>query len=230
MHAVILAAGCGSRMGDETDSVPKAFLEIDDRSLYDRQRAALEERVDDITVVLGYAHESVEDRLDSANAVVFERWDDYENAESLRLALSDIDDDVLVLNGDIIVTPDAVDQLVDRFEEFDGEFNVVGCLPGIQDEHTAIRCDDDGTVVDYGMIPGYRHAGMGIISRHHREEAIDLLADNREEWYPLVYPATPTKRVVISPSRHIEINRPTDLAAARDRLPLGSARGQDATR
>jgi choline kinase len=230
MHAVILAAGRGSRMGEATESVPKAFLEIDERSLYDRQRSVLAERVDDITVVLGYEHDAVEGRLDGANGLVLERWDEFENAESLRLALSNVDDDVLVLNGDIVITPDAVDQLLDRFAAFDGEFNVVGCLPGIQDEHTAIRCDDDGTVVDYGMISGYRHAGIGIVSRRHREAAIDLLADNREEWYPLVYPETPTKRVVISPSRHLEINRPEDLETATDRLPLGSARSRDATR
>ena len=230
MHAVILAAGRGSRMGDATDHVPKTFLEIDGRTLYDRQCAVLRERVDDVTVVLGYRSEEVADRTGSANVVYLDRWDEFENAESLRLALSVIDDDVFVLNGDIVVTPDAVGRLVDRFEEFDGAFNVVGCLPGVQDEHTAIRCDDDGTVVDYGMISGYRHAGMGIVSRRHREDAIDLLADNRTEWYPIVYPETPTKRVVIPESRHLEINRPDDLAAARDRLPLESAHGQDATR
>lgn len=230
MHAVILAAGCGSRMGDETESVPKAFLEVDGRPLYDRQRAVLSERVDDITVVLGYAYETVVDRLDTANAVRFEDWSEYENAESLRLALAGIDDDVFVLNGDIVTTPTAVDRLLDRFAEFDGEYNVVGCLPGIQDEHTAIRADDGGTVVDYGLIPGYRHAGMGVLSRRHREAAMKLLGANREEWYPLVYPETPTKRVVIPTPEHLEINRPDDLEAARDRLPLGSTSGRDATK
>lgn len=223
MHAVILAAGCGSRMGPATESVPKAFLEVAGRSLYDRQRAVLADRVDDVSVVLGYEHEAVVDRLASANALVLERWDEYENAESLRLALSCIDDDVLVLNGDVVVSPAAVDRLLARFASLGGEYNVVGCLPGVQDEHTAVQFDDDGTVVDYGMVPGHRHAGVGVVSQRHREAAVDLLARNREEWYPLVYPATPTKRVVVSPANHIEINRPPDLAAARERLPLESA-------
>ena len=230
MHAVILAAGRGSRMGDATDQVPKAFLEIDGRTLYDRQCAVLRERVDDVTVVLGYRYDEVVDRTGSANVIHLERWDEFENAESLRLALSIIDDDVFVLNGDIVVTPDAVGRLVDRFEALAGAFNVVGCLPGVQDEHTAIRCDDAGTVVDYGMIPGYRHTGMGIVSKRHQKDALEVLSNNRDEWYPAVYPETPTRRVVIPESRHLEINRPSDLEAARDRLPLESPHGQDLTR
>ena len=217
-------------MGDVTEDVPKAFLEVGGRTLYDRQREALSGHVDGISVVLGYKYENVVDDLSWADPVVFERWDEYENAESLRRALERVDDDVLVLNGDVVVEPALLDRLVDRYRLFDGAFNVVGCLPGVQDEHTAIECDAADNVVDYGMIPGHRHAGVGIISHRHRDAALSVLADNRGEWYPFVYPATPTKGVVVSPTRHLEINCPDDLATARERLPFVRPGERDAAR
>ena len=225
MHAVILAAGRGSRMGPHTDSVPKAFLEVGGRSLYARQRDALAPFVSDHTVVLGYQYENVIDDVGSARVVLLDDWEGYENAESLRLALGGLDDDVLVMNGDIVASPAVIRRLVDRHDEIDAT-NVVGCLPGVQTEHTAIRCDDDGAVTDYGMIPGRRHAGLGIIDRANVGEARALLSDHSEEWYPVVYPETPTRAVTIPGDQHVEINRPADLAAARDRLPFAGVAGE----
>ena len=213
MHAVILAAGRGSRMGHITSDVPKPFLELDGRTLYRRQRDVLDGRVDDVTVVLGYEHENVVDRLSDGDAVVVEEWDEYDNAESLRCGLERVADDALVLNGDVLVSPSVVDHVLDRFEAHSGAYNVVGCLPGRQTEHTAVQCNDTGDVVAYGMIPGHRHAGLGVVSERHRDEAIDVLERNREEWYPVLYPETPTKRVAVPGDDHREINRPDDLGA-----------------
>ena len=216
MRAVILAAGRGSRMGEITSDVPKPFIELGGQTLYQRQRDIIDDRVDDVTVVLGYEYENVIDRLSAADAVVVERWDEYDNAESLRHALERVDDDALVLNGDVLVSPSVVDRMLRRYETFDGAYNVVGCLPGRQSEHTAIRCNGAGDVVDYGMISGHRHAGLGVVSDCHRSEAIDVLERNRDEWYPVLYPETPTKRVVVPADDHREINRPDDL----DRAPV----------
>jgi UDP-N-acetylglucosamine diphosphorylase / glucose-1-phosphate thymidylyltransferase / UDP-N-acetylgalactosamine diphosphorylase / glucosamine-1-phosphate N-acetyltransferase / galactosamine-1-phosphate N-acetyltransferase len=220
MQAVILAAGCGSRMGDSTTDVPKAFLEVNGRTLFDRQCTALSGRVDGITIILGYRCENVIDELTAVDVIVLERWEKYENAESLRRALECIDDDVLVLNGDVVVTPSIIDRLSQYHATLDGRYNIVACLPGIQNEHTAIQCDEEGNVIDYGMVPGHRHAGVGIVSRQYRMEAIEFLARNRTEWYPHIYPELPTKRLVIPSASHLEINRPNDLVDARKRLPL----------
>ena len=219
MHAVILAAGEGSRMGEYTDDVPKAFMEIEGRTLYDYQREAVDRHVDAVTVVLGYRHENVLDRLRTAQAVVVEGWDEYENAESLYRALEEIDDDVLVLNGDVVVTPDAVARVSRRFRELDGE-SAVGYLPAVQSEHTAVQLDDRGRVTDYGEIRGYRHAGMGVLDRAYIDEAADHLRRNRTDWYPSMYLTVPTRGVPIPESDHIEINRPRDRRAAKGRLPL----------
>lgn len=219
MHAVILAAGDGGRMGDYTDKVPKAFLDVGEKTLYERQRDAVDQHVDDVTIVLGYEYEHVLDRVGDANTVIFEEWDEYDNAESLRRATVGVDDDVIVMNGDVIVPETIVDRLTDRFES---DQSLVCCLPGVQSEHTAIRCDEDGRVTEYGMIPGYRHAGLGIIARNHLPTARRVLEDHCRDWYPHLYPRIETRRIVIPESRHIEINRPHHLMEARERLPLDS--------
>jgi choline kinase len=222
MHAVILAAGEGSRMGSHIETVPKAFMDLGGRTLYDRQRAALDPHVDQVTVVLGYAYENVVDEVGDAGTVVLEDWDDYENAESLRRALVEIDDDVLVLNGDVVVSGAIVGKLVEHHGRSPRGRSAVACIPGVQEEETAIRCDERGVVTDYGMIPGHRHAGMGVVDRAHVDAAERHLRRNRTQWYPVAYTAVETEVVAIPPNHHIEINRPRDKAAAKSRLPLRS--------
>lgn len=224
MHAVILSAGDGGRMGHHTEEVPKTFMEVGDRILYEHQREAIDPYVDVSTVVLGYRHETVEDRFSPRRTVVVERWDEYDNAESLHRALCDIDDDVLVLNGDVVVTREAISKLIRTHERAEGRRSVVACLPGTQTEHTAIQLDG-GRVAAYGKIPGHRHAGLGIIDESHVDAAVEHLRNNRHEWYPTVYEEIPTRGVHIPHDSHLEINRPSDKQAAKERLPLESPRG-----
>jgi choline kinase len=220
MHGVILAAGNGSRMGEHTTDVPKAFIEIEGQTLYERQRAVLEPYVDAVTVVLGYQHETVIERFGPSRNIVVDRWDETDNAESLYQALTRMDDDVAVLNGDVVVTPEAVKRLVGTYRGNDE--NAVAYLPGIQTDHTAIRLDDGGQVTDYGEVPGQRHAGLGIIDSTFADDAIEHLQDHRTEWYPSLYSVVPTVGVSIDPGQHLEINRPRDRQVAERRLPLRS--------
>ncbi|PCR91907.1 NTP transferase domain-containing protein [Natrinema ejinorense] len=215
MRGVILAAGRGRRMGPYTDDVPKAFLEFDGRTLYDRQRTLLDSHVDGTSIVLGYRHETVLDRYDPDDPLVLEGWDRYENAASLLLALERIPDDLLVMNGDVLVDEREIGRLVGTFESLSGHLNLVGCIPGIQADETAIRWDDSGRVTEYGLIEGHQHAGFGIVSRDHRAAAIRILRERLSDWYPFVYPRTPTRPLLIPAERHIEVNRPADLERAR---------------
>lgn len=222
MYAIILAAGEGSRLGPESDECPKAFIDLAGRTLYERQRSVLSNHVDGISVVLGYAYENVIDEITDARTIIFEDWREYENAESLRRGLADVDDDVLVLNGDVVVTEAAIAALVDRHSSITDR-SVVGCIPGYQEESTAIRCDDRDLVTEYGMITGHRHAGFGIIDRSHLDAARDYLGRHRNEWYPGIYPAIETEMVPIPEEHHLEINYPRDLFAARRKLPFDTA-------
>lgn len=228
MHAVILAAGEGSRMGIHTADRPKAFVDLAGRTLYARQRSLLDSYVDDVTVVLGYAADNVRDETGAANVVVVDDWDEYDNAESFRRALLEVADDVLVLNGDVLVTETVVERLIDRHGCAPRGRSVVACTRGHQAESTAVRVDADGLVTDYGMIRGHRHAGFGILDGAVVDAAADYLADHREEWYPVVYPAFETEAVMIPEGHHVEINRPSDKVRARRTLPTMATGEADA--
>lgn len=228
MHAVILAAGEGSRMGPHGPDVPKAFMDLGGRTLYERQRTVLDDHVDDVTVVLGYAAETVVGRVGSADVVVVDDWDEYDNAESLRRALARIDDDVLVLNGDVVVAETTIDRLLTRYGRFPEGRNAVACIRGYQEGSTAIRCDDRGIVTAYGMIPGHRHAGLGVVDRAHVGAARRFLGRHREEWYPVIYPELETEMVAIGEGNHVEINRPHDKLVARRKFSHMSTGEADA--
>lgn len=215
-------------MDADTEEVPKAFMDLGGRTLYERQRAVFDDHVDDATVVLGYAAENVVDEVESADVVVVDDWDEYDNAESLRRALRRIDDDVLVLNGDVVVDESTVERLLGRFEASPDERNAVACIRGRQEGSTAIRCDDRGIVTDYGMIRGHRHAGLGVIDRAYVDPAERFLRRHREEWYPVIYPAFETEMVAIAETDHVEINRPHDKLEARRKFPRMSIGGADA--
>ncbi len=202
-------------MGHHTDDAPKAFLEFDGRTLYDRQRALLEPHVDGTNVVLGYHHETVLDRYDPENPLVLTDWERHENAASLLLALSRIDDDLLIINGDVLVDAREIRRLADQFDALGGRFNLVGCIPGLQGSETAIRWDESGRVTAYGLIEGHKHAGVGIVSRDHRDAALRILRERLDDWYPCVYPRTPSRPLLMPAGRHVEINRPADLDRAR---------------
>lgn len=198
-----------------TDDVPKAFLEFDGRTLYDRQRDLLEPYVDGTCVVLGYRHETVLERYDPVDPIVLEGWDRYENAASLLLALERIDDDLLVMNGDVLLDERVLGRLSGQFGALGGRLNLVGCVPGLQSTETAIRWDETGRVSAYGLIEGHQHAGFGVVSREHRTAAMRILRERLEDWYPCVYPRTPTRPLLIPAERHVELNRPTDLDRLR---------------
>lgn len=234
MHGVILAAGEGSRMGEHTNDRPKAFLELGDQTLYERQRRVLAPHVEEVTVVLGYEADAVRSELArNDRALVFEEWQAYENGESLRRALADIcsgrdaprddPDSVIVVNGDVVVTQHCLDRLCRRHSKFDE--SVVGCLPGRQNEHTAIRCDQEGRVTDYGRLAGHRHAGLGVVDGEDVDRARQVLRKNRSEWYPVVYPELGARRVFIPREHHVEINRPSHLRNAFRQLELDGSDG-----
>ncbi len=205
-------------MGPLTDDVPKAFLELEGRTLYDRQRAVLAPHVEGTSVVLGYQARHVLEQYDPDEPIYVPNWEAYENAASLLLALAETDDDLIVINGDVLVDRRVVTRLTEAFATRGDDANLVGYVPGLQDEATAIRWDEDGWVSEYGLIEGHRHAGIGILNRRHRERAMDILQRRLDDWYPVVYPETPTRPVAISADRHVEINRPVDLERARQRL------------
>ena len=107
MYGVVLAAGRGTRMRPLTDRRPKPLLPVGDRSLLERVFDAATDVVTEFVVVTGY-------RGDAIREAVGESYRGYpvhyvEQAEALGTAHAVaqaepvVDDDFLVLNGDVVV-------------------------------------------------------------------------------------------------------------------------------
>jgi choline kinase len=110
--AIILSAGKGSRLHPHTEDRPKCLIELSGRTLLEWQLDALAANgVTDVVVVTGF-------RDDLVDAVVAPRpgvrtlfnpfYHVADNLGSVWLARSEFDRDVLLLNGDTLVSPTLV--------------------------------------------------------------------------------------------------------------------------
>ena len=232
MEAIVLAAGKGSRMGERTADLPKLFLEIGERPLYDHQIARLAPHCDRITVVLGHgfndgtAPESVFDIGEIAadtdmEFVVIDEWETTENSYTARTALERIpnDEDVLLICGDVVFTQSVIDEVVGAYERDLREegFSGVGVVEGVQDEMTAVRWDDAGVIADYGAIEGHQEVGLFVLNAAHRDRALEILDGEESDWFPIIFENVPSKPIRVDEGERHEINTPAHLRAAREK-------------
>ena len=111
MKAIILSAGQGSRLGHLTDDRPKCLIEFGGRSLLDRQLDALEANgVEEAVVVTGFHDELVAAALARRNGgpkvrTIFNPFYKVaDNTGSLFMARDELAGEVLVWNGDTLVS------------------------------------------------------------------------------------------------------------------------------
>lgn len=104
MKAVILAAGRGSRMKNETSDKPKCLIELMGRPLLHWQLDALHNGgVDEILVVRGYLAESLKGNFSTVDNP---RWADSNMVETLRRASSWLEESPCVISySDIAYRP-----------------------------------------------------------------------------------------------------------------------------
>lgn len=112
MIAIILAAGTATRLRPITKNLPKALLEVGGKKIIDRQIETLyHEGIKEIIVVTGYHAETLENYLKITHPFInfiFKRNAEYESsgaAYSLILALKQIKESAIYLNGDVIYDP-----------------------------------------------------------------------------------------------------------------------------
>lgn len=246
MQPVILAAGEGSRLNPHTEDIPKLFVEVGGQTILDWQIAALEPLaeeglVDDvITLVLGHGFEDVDPenptaspKLDSYlpsdspfdfRVATLSDWDEVENATSARRGIEGLDDDALLLCGDVILAEEVLRRIVETFEDEHSEegLNTVSAIEGIQNEMTAVTWDDEERITDYGAIEGHQEAGVFVLNSSHFETARRLWDENGTDWFPIVFSETPSKAVTIEDASHHEINTEHHLREAEANLPFES--------
>ena len=158
-HAVLLAAGRGSRLGSLTEETPKCLLPVAGRCLLDRQLDALNTAgVTDITVVAGFQAARVESHVAGRCRVIRnEVWATTNSVASLHLAAPYVRGHAFIFQNADVLYPAA---LVARFVESSREN---ACLidplaPYAESEyHVELQ---DGQIVRYSRdVPPTRSAG-----------------------------------------------------------------------
>ncbi len=112
MKAVILAAGRGTRLGLD---LPKAMVQVDSRrTIIDYQVENLKAFIppENILVVVGFKKELVVASHPELNYTFNERFAVTNTSKSLLKGLSQMDEDVLWLNGDVIFDRELIPKII----------------------------------------------------------------------------------------------------------------------
>jgi choline kinase len=119
MIAIILASGIGNRLRPLTNRVPKSLLEVGAKPIIDYQVESLARHgIEEILVTTGHLGERIEGHLRGAGSVktrfVYNpRYADTNYIYSLWLAGQSIDDDVMLVHGDLICDDEVIKALLE---------------------------------------------------------------------------------------------------------------------
>lgn len=107
VYGVVLAAGRGTRMRPLTDRRPKPLLPVGDRSLLEQVFDAARDVVDEFVVVTGYRGEAIRETIGESYrdhpVHVVEQPEALGTAHAVAQAEPVVDEEFLVLNGDVVV-------------------------------------------------------------------------------------------------------------------------------
>lgn len=121
MRAFLLAAGKGSRISKNIPEIPKCTLDVDGKPLIKRTVEMLLENQIDITIVVGYKHEYIEELLRPYEVdIVYNPFFDVTNSiGSLWLAKDRIKpgEEMLVANADVFWSQDILDFILQQQQE-----------------------------------------------------------------------------------------------------------------
>jgi len=112
MRAIFIAAGEGSRLGNLTKDLPKPLIDVNGKSIIERQISLLRKNnVNDIVVTIGYKKEKF--TFKNIEYVHNPNFREQEQTGSLMAARSKIVGDVLIMFSDILFEEIILQQMLD---------------------------------------------------------------------------------------------------------------------
>jgi len=112
MKAIILSAGCGSRLGDLTKELPKSLVDVNDKSIIQRQIETFRNNgIKEIIVIVGPNKDKFQ--LNDIEYVIDKNFHEHEQLSSLMTASKHFQNDVVISFGDVIVDNNIMKQIVE---------------------------------------------------------------------------------------------------------------------
>ena len=111
LKVIILAAGRGTRLGHHTKEIPKGLVDVNGKSIIERQIELFEKNgITDIVIVRGYKKEKF--CWDNVTFIDNEDFANNNQLASLVLAQNMVSGNVLILFGDLIFEQTILDQIL----------------------------------------------------------------------------------------------------------------------
>ncbi|MBA3815849.1 MAG: phosphocholine cytidylyltransferase family protein [Parachlamydiaceae bacterium] len=144
MKIVILAAGKGSRLSD--GNLPKPLTSLaTGKSILENQLEILQRFIslDHVLVVVGYHKEEIIERFPHLLYVYNPNFANENTAKSLLRALNKLDEDVLWLNGDVVMHPSVIASILKE-----PKTSMVVNIGQVGEEEVKYSLDDDGRIIE----------------------------------------------------------------------------------
>ncbi len=111
MKVIILAAGKGSRMGELTAHIPKCMIKFKGKPIFEYTLQALRNHksIDEIVIIRGYHSE----KINYPNIKYYDIIHSHNMVETLFIAKEELNDDVIILYGDIIISQNIISLLAE---------------------------------------------------------------------------------------------------------------------
>tara|TARA_B110000438_G_scaffold61064_1_gene61310 strand:- start:1170 stop:1904 length:735 start_codon:yes stop_codon:yes gene_type:complete len=117
MKAIIIAAGHGTRLGDYTKKTPKALVDINGKSILQRQTELLQANgITEIIVVTGPNQEKFLDK--KLKYVKDDFYEDHEQLGSLMEAQNFFNTELLILFSDVLFDNQILSKIINSKEDF----------------------------------------------------------------------------------------------------------------
>jgi len=116
MKAIILSAGYGSRLGNLTKELPKSLVDVNGKSIIQRQIETFRNNgIKEIIVIVGLHKEKFQ--LNDVEYVIDKNFHEHEQLSSLMAASKHFQNDIVISFGDVIVDNKIMKQIVESTYE-----------------------------------------------------------------------------------------------------------------
>lgn len=151
MKAIILAAGISSRLGSLTLNYPKCLLEIGNNAIIEHQLNWIEFcGIESTIVVTGYKEEMIRNRLKNRVSYIhFPEFAKYNNLYTLHYIISELNDDILLLFSDVLISR----KLLRKCVQSDGDFSLIVDKNNISDTTMRVKTSDQFVIEIGSHIP-----------------------------------------------------------------------------
>lgn len=184
MKVVILAAGRALSLGDISHGLPKCLMPFGDGTIISRQIDMLKAcgvKQEQILIVTGYRSDVIAERYPE-NILYNIQYKTTDNAYSLYLALQQIDEDILLLDGDLVFDKKALKQLL----KVDSDTLLVHSGSSVYGA-TGVMTNENNQVTEIGkhVTTGLVYDSMLYLTRSTVQGWRDLLCQRVEQksWY-----------------------------------------------